>query len=393
MIERKTSIPENLLLFFRYLREKGFSIGPEVASDCLSALHEVDAFRDPDRLRQTMKAMLVKQFKESIQFDEHYRTFFKELEKAVDSKIVNNEESGGQAERSQPSGPSLNALKDWLFQHENESNEEQQLTQFSALESFGSKDIAAFSKTGLEDLSRLIRQLSKFLAQRESRRWTSTHHTKQLDIRKTIRQNLRTGTELVDLQYQKRQIDKLNIVLLCDVSRSMDLYSRFLVQFLYGFQQVFRRIETFVFSTRLYRITQELRYREFEEALQQLTESVPGWSGGTRIGESLDQFVKGYGSRMLDHKTVVMILSDGWDTGETEQLGQAMRLIQKRSAQVIWLNPLAGHPDFQPEVKGMVEAWPYIDVFAPVHNLESLRAILPHLRIGKRVKVYGRFWK
>ena len=84
MIERKTSIPENLLLFFRYLREKGFSIGPEVASDCLTALHEVDAFRDPDRLRQTMKAMLVKQFKESIQFDEHYQTFFKELEKAVD---------------------------------------------------------------------------------------------------------------------------------------------------------------------------------------------------------------------------------------------------------------------------------------------------------------------
>ncbi len=197
------------------------------------------------------------------------------------------------------------------------------------------------------------------------------------DLRKTLRKNLRRGGELLDIIHRRPKRNRLKLVLLCDVSRSMELYSAFLIQFMYAFQQVYRRMETFVFSTSLKRITSLLKQKNFHEAMQHLSNENNGWSGGTRIGESLNAFVNEYGKKLIDSKTIVVILSDGWDTGNIDLIKSNMEFIHAKSKKLIWLNPLAGFEDYKPHVSAMKAALPFIDVFAPVHNVESLK------RLGK----------
>jgi hypothetical protein len=160
----------------------------------------------------------------------------------------------------------------------------------------------------------------------------------------------------------------------------MDLYSRFLLQFLFALQHAFVRVETFVFSTRLVRITDSLARDTYRTALESLASSETGWSGGTRIGESIAAFVAGW-ARLIDRRTVVIVLSDGWDTGEPEVLADAMRAIHRRAGRVVWLNPLLGSPSYKPLTRGMQSAMPHVDVFAPAHNLESLAALGRHLSL------------
>jgi uncharacterized protein with von Willebrand factor type A (vWA) domain len=175
-----------------------------------------------------------------------------------------------------------------------------------------------------------------------------------------------------------RRILKTKLVVLCDVSGSMDLYSRLLVQFLYALQNQLGRMETFVFSTRLHRITEGLRGHSYEVALSRLGD-VRDWSGGTKIGESLRAFYQDW-RRLLDRDTVVLVLSDGWDTGDPAVLADALVAIRRRSGKIIWLNPLLGSPDYQPLTQGMVAALPHVDAFLPAHNLESLRDLARHLK-------------
>ena len=194
-----------------------------------------------------------------------------------------------------------------------------------------------------------------------------------------MRLSLRRGGEILDLAYHQRRRQRLKLVLLCDVSKSMDLYSRFLIQFIYAFQSVYRRIETFVFSTALHRITETLRREELYSALEQLSGTVPDWSGGTKIGASLEQFVSQHGLKLVDSQTVVLIISDGWDTGEVDLLENSMRFLNKHARNVIWLNPLKGSPGYEPKTRGMQAALPYIDIFASAHNLNSLRKLVRQL--------------
>ncbi|MCI0662588.1 MAG: VWA domain-containing protein, partial [Acidobacteria bacterium] len=167
-------------------------------------------------------------------------------------------------------------------------------------------------------------------------------------------------------------------VVICDVSGSMDLYSRILLQFVYGLQNSFARMETFVFSTSLERVTAHLKERTFKHVLQRLAANVRGWSGGTLIGRSIADFNSNW-TGMVDKRTIVIILSDGWDTGEPDELAQALAYLKRRAGKLIWLNPLLGNPGYQPLVRGLQAALPQIDVFAPLHNLESLRKLEQHL--------------
>jgi uncharacterized protein len=162
------------------------------------------------------------------------------------------------------------------------------------------------------------------------------------------------------------------------VSGSMDIYSRILLQFIYGLQNSFARVETFVFSTSLERITGHLKQKRYSQTLERLASDVRGWSGGTLIGPSIAAFNRGWPG-LVDKRTIVIILSDGWDTGDPELLSTSLADLQSRSRKMIWLNPLLGSPDYQPLVRGMQAALPHIDVFAPLNNLTSLRALERHL--------------
>jgi len=225
---------------------------------------------------------------------------------------------------------------------------------------------------------RLTILIARRLARRISRRRRPVRRRGRVDLRRTLRANLMRA-DLIELRFRARKRKKTKLVLLCDVSGSMDLYSRFLVQFLFAVQRVFRRVETFTFSTRLTRISEHLKSRSYRQVLRRLAE-VRDWSGGTRIGDSLAEFNREWG-RIVDKRTIVIVLSDGWDTGDPDVLAAELLRIKRRAGRVIWLNPLLGNPSYEPLTRGMAAALPLVDHFASAHNLASLRELANKLTV------------
>ena len=274
--------------------------------------------------------------------------------------------------------PASVTISDWLKKHEIVEKEDE-AAGYSPFEVISRKDFKGFSAAEIHEIIQLITVLGKVLATRFSRRYRQTRRRGRLDLRRILRLSLRRGGDLIDLAYRQRRRQRLKLVLLCDVSKSMDLYSRFLIQFIYAFQSVYRRLETFAFSTSLHHITHILKEDNLPQVLAALSSQVPDWSGGTKIGTSLHTFLEHYGTGMVDRNTVVLIMSDGWDTGDIETLEHSMDEIQRRARCLVWLNPLMGSPEYQPTCRGMQAALPFIDIFAPAHNLESLRQLVRHL--------------
>jgi uncharacterized protein with von Willebrand factor type A (vWA) domain len=272
------------------------------------------------------------------------------------------------------------ALDTWGDDDESESQDGEPLgvPAVSDKESLVGQDFATFAPDQLDEVLRLTILIARRLARRISRRRRPVRRRGRVDLRRTLRANL-TRADLIDLRFRARKPKKTKLVLLCDVSGSMDLYSRFLLQFLFAVQSVFRRVETFTFSTRLTRITDHLRSRSYRQVLRRLGD-VRDWSGGTRIGDSIAEFNREWG-RIVDRRTIVIILSDGWDTGDPEVLAAEMLRIKRRAARVIWLNPLLGNPSYEPLTRGMAAALPLVDHFAPAHNLASLRDLAQRLTL------------
>ena len=378
LIKRRTALSANIIGFCRFIRQKGFRIGPIEEVDALKAIEILQPYAAPQDFQLCIKTVLCRSLQQQRKFDELYRQYWTELEKAVDSKVVESEGDGQKSKNSGTQQPSFQALKSWL--QGNTQAEKEEVATYSAFEAMGQKDFSSFSEDELTEVLQLIQMIARSLAFQFSRRQKKAKRSARLDLRRTLRLNLRRGGEIMDLAFQKPPRNKRKIVLLCDVSKSMDLYSQFLIQFIYAFQNAYRSIETFVFSTSLHRVSQQLKDKDYKEALTELSQSVPDWSGGTRIGESLTTFYKDYASKMLNRNTIVLILSDGWDTGNVDALKTSMNQIHSKAAKVIWLNPLAGNPAFEANVQGMKAAMPYIDIFASAHNAASLRKIASHLR-------------
>ena len=369
LVERHTDLTANVVAFCRYLRAHGFRIGPEEEATALRAAALV-TLNDRGTFALALQVSLTRSVQEVAEFGVHFEKYWRELENALDSKIKDDESKRSQYQKN--TQPSFNALKSWL--NGNRDTEETETATYSPTQSLSQQDFSLIPTDQLADLERLLREVSQSLARKVNRRREKTVQARQFDLRNTLRRNLRRGGELVDIAYKRPRRNRIRLVVLADVSKSMELYSAFLIQFLYAFQNVFRRIETFVFSTELHRITAELKQQNFQQALKKLTERETGWSGGTRIGGSLHTFVTDYG-KLLNRETIVIILSDGWDTDDTELLANAMQRIQQKSRKVIWLNPLAGFSDYQPRTAAMQAALPHVDVFASAHSVESLRAL------------------
>jgi uncharacterized protein len=246
----------------------------------------------------------------------------------------------------------------------------------SAEPALSEKDFSSFGADELEEIQRIAARIARRLAARPSRRWKPARRGARVDLRRTLRRA--TAGELLDLRFRRRKPRKTRIVALCDVSGSMDLYSRLLLQFLYALQGSAARVESFVFATDLRRVTEALRSSDYAAALRELSTQAHGFSGGTRIGACLAQFNEEY-ARFVDRRTVVVVLSDGWDTGDPALLSAELESLRRRSRRLVWLNPLLGSPGYQPLTLGMQAALPHLSVFAPAHNLASLRALERHL--------------
>jgi len=244
---------------------------------------------------------------------------------------------------------------------------------YSPQEILTRKDFGKMAEQELLRVQRLIMAMAHQMATRLSRRKKAGVRARWIDPGRTLRRSLRYGGEVMDLVRRGPKLGKTKMVVLCDVSGSMDVYTTFLIQFLYGLQNGLRGVETIVFSTRLTRITPLLRRRNIAAALQRIADTVQDWSGGTKIGVCLQEFNSTMAANMVTSKTLVIIISDGWDTGDTAVLDAAMARLRSMALRVIWLNPLLGSPNYQPLCKGIQTALPYVHDFLPVHNVESLR--------------------
>ena len=225
----------------------------------------------------------------------------------------------------------------------------------------------------------LAARLARVMRARLVRRDQIRRRGRRLDLRRTIHRNVSHGGMPFDLAWRRRKIKPLRLVVLLDASGSMSLYTAFFVRFLHGVVDAFREAEAFVFHTRLAHVSPSLRDRDVTRAVEKLSLMAQGIGGGTKIGESLATFNRWHARRVINSRTALMIVSDGYDTGEPGQLGEEMRRLRRRCRKIIWLNPLIGWRDYSPQARGMQAALPYVDLFAPAHNLESLAALEPYL--------------
>ena len=367
----------NLVGFCRLLRQRGCGTGLGEAQLALRAIAAID-LTEPEAFYWALRTTLAKTPEEQTLFDALFDYYWQVWARADELDKPRPDADREQTTSSaRPPQSVSTSVSDWLKQGV-PTEEEREAAGYSPIEVETKRDFKDFSAEELQEMSRLLQAIARALATRFSRRYRPARPPGRLDLRRTLRASLRRGGELLDLSYCRRTRQKPKLVLLCDVSKSMDLYSRFLIQFIYAFQNVYRRIETFVFATSLHHVAPLLRDNDLSAGLDEIAAQVPDWSGGTRIGAALATFRRD-SAALVDHQTVLLIASEGWDTGDIEILEESMRALQRDSRCLIWLNPLLGSPDYRPATRGMQAALPYIDLFAPAHNIESLKSLVGYL--------------
>jgi uncharacterized protein len=249
----------------------------------------------------------------------------------------------------------------------------------SAAERLGSRDFATLTPAELAQLSALMRRLTLATPLRRSRRYEAASRGRRVDLRTTLRRAQRTGGFPVRLARHRPRWRRRRLVVLCDISGSMEPYARAMLQLLYSAVGTGMRTEVFTFATRLTRLTRVLHRVRPEVALERAGRAAPDWSGGTRIGEALAEFLDRYGARGLARGAVVLIISDGWETGEAAVLGRQMARLSRLAHRVVWANPRSAAPGYQPLVAGMAAAWPYCDTVVSAHSLAALDDLLAAL--------------
>jgi uncharacterized protein len=371
---------QRVLRFAQLVRSGGIAVTSGRLIDAQRSLQYVDLGRRDD-VYHALRANLIAQPEDIPRFDALFDRFWQRDSPLEPEGDVPREPPVAGLETTPESHRSTDPPQASAGSSKRETEDEgvEQSLSYSALEVLVAKDFSTLNAGELEQIQQIMARMAPKLLTVRSRRYRSGISGSRIDFPRTLRQSLHTGGDVVDLSWRKRRLDTARLVLLCDVSRSMEKYSRFLIQFMYAFQNELPSAETFVFSTRLTRLTAALRGRDLDDVLHEATSASTGWSSGTKIGACLEQFNQHHAPRMLDRRTVVVILSDGWDQGDPVLLREQMAAIKRRSRSVIWLNPLLGDARYRPLVSGMRAALPHIDLFLPCHNLAGLQAFAAQL--------------
>jgi uncharacterized protein with von Willebrand factor type A (vWA) domain len=375
--EQSERLAASIVEFGRFLRLRGLSADP---SQTITALEAVKAINATDRqtFAFALQAVLCSTGEEWVLFPELFQEFWGELRPRPRSASgeYKGPSKGNAPEREDGSTVFLDQPGNRAAGEEGQGKA---ICGASAQERLKKVDFSEVPRDDLASLEELSLRLLRRMSLRRSRRLNINTLEDRLDLRRSIRRSIMHGGEPILLAYKGRKRRKNKLVIFLDISGSMNFYSLFLVRFAYALQSRFQRMHTFLFSTNVVEISDLLRICNLPEALQRLSQRPAGWSGGTRIGESLQQFNQLYGRKLLTRDTIFLILSDGWDTGEPDLLAAQLRAVRRRVQKVLWLNPLLGLKEYQPVTRGMAAALPSVDVFAPAHNLESLLALERYL--------------
>ena len=371
----------NLLLFGRLLRRLGLDVHVGRMLDAIRVLEDIGLERRGD-VRAALRTLLVHRKDDLPLFDEAFDVFWRQRK---DSTSTMDLRSMGEQHRFRkptagPPTPGRDPDDSAEPADPDEGFDRIDLSRtFSAREVLRTRDFAEFTSEEMLQARQLMASLQWNPGLRRTRR-KEAGRGPGLDVRRTLRHNARYGGELVRLETRRRKQKPRRLVVVCDVSGSMERYTRMLLHFSHSlYAGLDNRIEAFLFATRLTRITKHLGQRDIDHAVSEVAKAVPDWSGGTRIGDVLKEFNFRWARRTLGWGSIVLIVSDGWDRGEPELLGQEMARLQRSCNRLIWLNPLAGNEDYEPLTVGMQAAAPYIDDLLPVNNLAALFDLAEHL--------------
>jgi uncharacterized protein len=351
--------------FGRLLRRVGLAAGPDRVVGFAGALEELDV-GNRDDVYWAGRVTLCSRPEDFEMYDRAFKVFWEGREGLkVPSPPRNTYSITLDPASVQP--PKKSAEK-------NEKGDEAVKLRYSPVDVLRKKDFADCTPEEFAELYRLMADMSLVGAMRRSRRLEPAHRGRH-DQRRTLRSAMRTGGEPVRHRYRKTRTRPRRVVLLCDVSGSMASYSRALLRFMHASVASGEPVEAFVMGTRLTRVTRELTTRNPDRALREAAGAIDDWSGGTRLGDTVKEFVDVWGQRGMARGAVVVVLSDGWDRGDVEVLAESMKRIKRLAHKVIWVNPLKAAPGYQPLARGMAAALPYVDVFLSGHNFESLQEL------------------
>ncbi len=351
--------------FGRVLRGAGLRVGTDRLVEFARAVGELDAGRRDD-VYWAGRITLVSRPEEIETYDRAFELFW---ERGAEARARPRPKT-----RVSVPEPDRSVMPSKERAERNEGGEEAVRLRYSPVEVLRTKDFALYSQEEFAELHRLLADLRLSGALKRSRRLEPAHRGRH-DPRRTLRGAMRTGGETLRHRFRRARIQPRKVVLLCDVSGSMGPYSRALLRFLHAGVVSGARLEAFSMGTRLTRITRELATRDPDVALRQAAGAVRDISGGTRLGDTLKEFVDRWGQRGIARGAVVVILSDGWDRGDVSVLAEQMQRLSRLAYRVIWVNPLKSAPGYKPLAAGMAAALPHVDVFLSGHNFESLEEL------------------
>jgi hypothetical protein len=357
-----------VVTFGRVLREAGLEIGPGRIVDAIRGLDAVDITRSDD-VYWTLRVTLVARREELEPFDRAFNAWFLRAPVIPPQRLrtpkLQRPRSGGHADpvRGQEHGPEPEKME----------------VGWSATELLRERDFGAMTHEEYARARQLLAGLAAIRPKRRTRRLRSHARGRQLDLRRMTRRSLATGGDPLDRSYRKRTLGPRRLVVLCDISGSMEAYTRGLLLFLHA-AVIAGHVEVFAFGTRLTRLTTALRTRDPEQAFARAAATVVDWAGGTLIGASLKTFNDRWGKWAFARGAVVVIVSDGWERQSPELVGSEMARLARTAYAVVWVNPLKGHVDYQPLGAGMRAALPYVDRFMAGHNIASLEDLAEVLR-------------
>ncbi len=360
------SIAESVVAFGQYVRSHGLNVGIQETQDALRCLKE-GLISDKNSFRYALKAIFCTTPEEREVFEKLFLRYWDansaDLQERKDKTSV-------QGAFNKKASASLVMLG--FGKTANPEEEGRNVSGANETERLKRTDFSKLSEMDAALLEEIAMKLFIQMALRLRRRMTEDRNKGQINLRRTIRRSIGYGGEPVEIFRKAQKPKKQRLIVLLDVSGSMDKYSYFLIRFIYVLRAYFRQLEAFVFSTSLIRISKALQSNRLDVVLAAISEQADNWSSGTRIGECFAVFNNKYGKLLLNGSPVILILSDGLDTGDPVLIGREMIKMHKRARRIIWMNPLKGMKGYAPEARGMKAALPAIDDFRSAHNLESL---------------------
>ena len=378
-----SSFADHVIAFGRVLRRLGFTVGPSHIALALEAIQRVGVHSKED-VYHALRTCLVQRREELDLFDQAFAIFWKapsaipevmkwllktsQVPDAAANKGFNRIHEAIQEKKQRPPASSDTPSEKKV--------EIEEIVTYSPSELLRKKDFAAFTNQELAEARRHLARLRWSLPPYPTRRLTPAARGHRLDIRKTTRLGIHQGGEFIHLKRKGPRKKMRPIVMLCDISGSMERYARIMLHFMHSVIQHQHRVESFVFGTRLSRITHQLKHKEIDEALDGVSKHVVDWSGGTKIGDCIKTFNYTWLRRVLRSSSIVLIISDGWDRGDTRMLHAEMGRLSRSCYRLYWLNPLMGFEGYEPLTLGMQAALPYVDELLPIHNLHSIEQLV-----------------